>query len=66
MDKVYNAIQDLKKKKLEGANYNYKEDKRNLLFELQQKYAYPCGENVLINTRHLERTFKYLKKFLKN
>jgi len=26
----------------------------------------PCPENVLVNTKHLERVFKYCKKMMKN
>lgn len=57
-------MSDLKEKKEKGGNYNFREEKSEILFEFVTKY--PCLENVLVNTKHLERTFKYLKKLLKN
>jgi hypothetical protein len=65
MEKAYNLVKIMKEKKNDGsAVYNFKSEKTDLLFTFNQEY--PCSENVLVNTKHLERTFKYLKKMLKN
>lgn len=64
MKKAFGAMHLLKEKRDEGARYNYQNDKRELLW--QYAHRFPCKESILVNTKHLERTFKFLKKLLKN
>lgn len=64
MKKAFSAMQLLKEKRDQGGCYNYENDKRELLW--QYAHRFPCAEAILVNSKHLERTFKFLKKLLKN
>ena len=64
--KMKQAFLNLNKLKSERktSNYNFKDEKSRMLFELNKDC--PCAEEVLVNTKHIERAFKLCKKLLKN
>ena len=47
-----------------GAAYNYQEDKADAQLSLFTDF--PCGPDVLVNTKILERTLKFIKQLIAN
>ena len=64
MKKAFENIEGLKARKDQGLAYNYKDDKSEIHFRWSHRF--PCPETVLVNSKHLERTFKFLKRLIKN
>ena len=64
MEGALKRIAELRARRDSGAAYNYQEDKANAQYSLFTDF--PCGPDVLVNTKILERTLKFIKQLLAN